>query len=44
MSIEYDVKEMLDNFLVVVHGVRVKSAGDKVRYLLNYYEMHEKKL
>lgn len=43
MSIEHDAKDMLDNFHPVIQWVPVRSASDKIRYLLNYFDMHSKK-
>lgn len=43
MSVAYEVKEQLDNLIIVSNGVPLRFSSDKVAYLLYFYEMHSKK-
>lgn len=43
VSIEKDIKEQLDNVLIVIHWVPLRSSNDKIRYLLHEFEKENKK-
>ncbi|MDD2745128.1 MAG: hypothetical protein PHU93_01190 [Candidatus Gracilibacteria bacterium] len=44
IAIDKDLKIQLDNLLIVLHGVQIKTPSDKIKYLLHEYSFKEKKI
>lgn len=42
LAVSKEVKEQLDNLLIVLHGVSLKTSNDKIQFLLHEYETSKK--